>query len=35
MCFFFIKKAYGFEEVADLRNIKITWYEKLKFTFHT
>jgi hypothetical protein len=32
---FFIKKAYGFEEVAELRNIKITWYEKLKFTFHT
>ena len=31
---FFIKKAYNIEELAELRNIKISWYEKLKFTFH-
>lgn len=33
--YFFIKKAYNIEELAELRNIKISWYEKLKFTFYT
>ena len=32
---FFIKKAYNIEELAELRNIKISWYEKFKFTFYT